>query len=181
VDGPHVRRRNKGLGVIFLYTGTGAGKTTNALGLALRCVGHGLKVVIIQFLKGRKDIGEYKIKEKLSPHYEIYQFGRRELIDLFNPTEEDKKLAKEGLAFAEKILEKKPHLLILDEINLAVAAGLLDVKEVIEFLEKVPQETDIVLTGRYAPPELINKADIVIMVTEVKMPRKPYTRIGITY
>lgn len=169
------------MGKIFLYTGTGAGKTTNALGLALRCVGHGLKVIMIQFLKGRKDIGEYKIKDRLSPEYEIYQFGREEFIDLFHPTEEDRKLALEGIRFAEKILDKKPHLLILDELNLATAAGLVSTEEVINLLNKVPEETDVVLTGRFAPPELINRADIVILVTEVKSTFKPYTRIGITY
>jgi len=109
------------LGHIYLYTGTGGGKTTNALGLALRSVGHRYKVVIIQFMKWWKNTGEYKIRRKLAPYYEIYQFGRKGWIGLNNLTEEDKKLAEEALEFTKKIVkEKKPHLLVLDEINLAV-------------------------------------------------------------
>ena len=170
------------MGLIFLYTGTGAGKTTNALGLALRCIGHGLKVIIIQFMKGRKDIGEYIIKDKLSPEYEIYQFGRPEWVNLRKPSEEDKRLAKEALKFAEKVtLEKKPFLLVLDEINLAVAINLISVEEVLSLLSKIPKETHVVLTGRYAPPELIDKADIVNLVVEVKYPRKLINIKGINY
>lgn len=167
--------------MIFLYTGTGTGKTTNALGLALRCVGHGLKVIIIQFLKGRREIGEFKVSSRLSPEYEIHQFGREEFIDLFNPTEVDKELAKRGLEFAREAIKRKPHLLVLDEINLAVAAGLIRVEEVLNLLDEIPHETDVVLTGRYAPPELINRADVVTVITDVKYPKEPYTRIGITY
>ncbi|MEM2849119.1 MAG: cob(I)yrinic acid a,c-diamide adenosyltransferase [Candidatus Bathyarchaeia archaeon] len=169
------------MGKIFLYYGTGAGKTTNALGLALRCVGHGLKAVIIQFMKGRKDIGEYQVMEKLKPHYEIYQFGRSGWVDLRNPSEEDKALARKGLEKAEEVLKSKPHLLVLDEICLAAFIGLIDTESVLKLLSKVPDETDVILTGRYCPPELINRADIVNMVVEVKAPREIYTRIGITH
>ena len=170
------------MGMVILYTGTGAGKTTNALGLALRSVGHGRKVVIIQFLKGRKEIGEYKIKDKLSPNYEIYQFGTEKFVNIFRPSEEDKRRAREGLEFARKVLkEKKPHLLVLDEVNLAVALGLLEVGEVLDLLDEVPEETDVVLTGRYAPPELIDRAEMVFVITEVKVPKRLYTRPGITY
>ena len=108
------------MGHIYLYTGTGGGKTVNALGLALRSVGHEHKVVIIQFLKWWKNTGEYKIREKLQPYYQIYQFGRYGWKGLDNLGEEDRRLTKEGLEFAKKVVkEKKTHLLILDEINLA--------------------------------------------------------------
>ena len=170
------------MGHIYLYTGTGGGKTTNALGLALRCVGHGLKVVIIQFMKWWKNIGEYKIKDKLAPYYEIYQFGREGWIGLGNLTEEDKRLAEKGLEFARKIVkEKRPHLLILDEINLAVYCKLLDVKEVLKFLDEIPEETHVILTGRFASKELIERADIVNEVVEIKAPEKFPTVIGIQY
>ena len=170
------------MGHIYLYTGTGGGKTTNALGLALRCVGHGLKVVIIQFMKWWKNIGEYKIKDKLAPYYEIYQFGREGWIGLGNLTEEDKRLAKKGLEFARKIIkEKRPHLLVLDEINLAVYCKLLDVKEVLKFLDEIPEETHVILTGRFASKELIERADIVNEVVEIKAPEKFPTVIGIQY
>ncbi|MCD6510621.1 MAG: cob(I)yrinic acid a,c-diamide adenosyltransferase [Thermoprotei archaeon] len=169
------------MGKIFLYYGTGAGKTTNALGLALRCVGHGLKVVIIQFMKGRKDIGEYLVKSRLEPEYEIYQFGRKGWVNLRNPSEEDKELARKGLEKAKEALSRRPHLLVLDEICLAAYIGLVDVQEVLRLLDEVPEETDVVLTGRYCPPELVNRADIVNMIVEVKAPRQIYTRIGITH
>ena len=96
-------------GTIYLYTGEGAGKTTNALGLALRCLGHGYKVVIIQFLKWWKNTGEYKFKKKM-PNYEVYQFGRKGWIGLTNLTEKDKQLCKKALNFAKKKAKEKPRL-----------------------------------------------------------------------
>lgn len=170
------------MGYLYLYTGNGGGKTTNALGLALRCVGHRQKVVIIQFLKWWRNTGEYKIRRKLAPYYEIYLFGRKGWHGLSNLGEEDKKLAKKALKFAEKIVkEKKPHLLVLDEINLAVHCGLIDVKEVLAFLDKIPKKTDVVLTGRYAPKELIERAEFVNEVVDVKHPEQTVTRKGIQY
>jgi len=170
------------MGHIYLYTGTGGGKTTNALGLALRSIGHGHKVVIIQFMKWWKNTGEYKIRKRLEPHYEIYQFGRKGWIGLSNLGEEDKKLAKKGLKFAERVMrEKKPHLLVLDEINLAVNCKLLEANEVLALLDKVPKKTDVVLTGRYASKELLERADFVNEIVDVKHPEKIPTTKGIQY
>lgn len=170
------------MGYIYLYAGTGGGKTTNALGLALRSIGHKRKVVIIQFLKWWKNTGEYKIMKRLSPYYEIYLFGRKGWKGLGTLGKKDKKLAKKGLKFAEKVVkEKKPHLLVLDEVNLAVYCKLLDVDEVIEFLDKLPKKTDVVLTGRYAPKELIEKADFVNEVVDVKHPKELVLTKGIQY
>jgi cob(I)alamin adenosyltransferase len=170
------------MGNIYLYTGTGAGKTANALGLALRSVGHKRKVIIIQFLKWWKNTGEYKIRKILAPYYEIYQFGRKGWHGLGNLGEEDKELAHKALRFAEKIVkEKKPHLLVLDEINLALHCKLLNVNEVLEFLDKVPKKTDVVLTGRFAPKELVNRAEFVNEVVDVKYPKKMVTTKGIQY
>jgi len=169
-------------GHIYLYTGTGGGKTTNALGLALRSVGHKRKVVIIQFLKWWKNTGEYKIRKLLAPYYEIYQFGRKGWHGLGNLGEEDKKLAQKALKFAEKVVkEKKPHLLVLDEINLALHCKLLDVKDVLAFLDKVPKKTDVVLTGRFAPRELVDRADFVNEIIDVKHPREMVTTKGVQY
>ena len=179
-----------------MYTGTGGGKTANALGLALRSLGHNKSVVIIQFFKWRKDIGEYMIKDKLAPLYEIYQFGRPAWLGEEEKTEEfagekfnvesvknhDKELAKKALEFAMQVLkEKKPHLLVLDEINLAVYWKLLEVKEVLELLDNVPKETTVVMTGRYAPQELIDKADFVNIIQDVKMPKHFKLTKGIQY
>lgn len=168
-------------GLVYLWTGIGAGKTASALGIALRQVGHKQKVVVIQFMKGRKDIGEYLVRNKLKPYYEIYQFGRKGWIDLKNPSKEDKELAKKGLAFAYKCLKKKPHLLILDEINLAVAIGLLSASEVIAFLDKVPAKTSVYMTGRYAPKALIDRADYATEFVTLKQPKKMIARKGIEY
>lgn len=169
------------MGYIYVYTGNGAGKTANALGLALRCIGHKKKVVIIQFLKWWKNTGEYKIRKKLYPYYEIYQFGRKGWIGLSNLNKEDKKLAEKGLKFAEKIIKKKPDLLVLDEINLALYCKLLDIKDVLKFLKKVPNKTTVVLTGRNAPKGLIEKADFVNEIKDVKHPKKIPTTKGIQY
>ena len=184
------------MGYIYLYTGTGGGKTANALGLALRSLGHNKSVVIIQFFKWRKDIGEYMIKDKLGPLYEIYQFGREAWLGEEEKTAEfagekfkvesikshDKQLAGKALEFATQVLkEKKPHLLVLDEINLAVYWKLLEVKEVLELLDNVPKETTVVMTGRYAPQELIDKADFVNVIQDVKMPKRFKLTEGIQY
>jgi len=183
------------LGYIYLYTGTGGGKTANALGLALRSVGHGKKVVIIQFFKWRKDIGEYMIRHKLAPLYEIHQFGRpvwlgkekkiqefgEDKFEVENVKNTDKELASKGLDFARKVLKKKPHLLVLDEINLAVHWNLLSVKDVLELLDDVPEETTVVMTGRYAGHELIDRADFVNIIKDTKMPKTFKLTEGIQY
>jgi cob(I)alamin adenosyltransferase len=170
------------VGYSYLYTGTGAGKTTNALGLALRSVDHKRKVVIIQFLKWWKNTGEYKIQNMLTPYYEIYQFGRRDWIGLGNLGEKDRKLAEKALKFAEKIAkQEKPDLLVLDEINLALHCKLLEAQQVLDLLDKIPEKTDVVLTGRYAPKELIDKVDFVNEVVDVKYPSEMVTTKGIQY
>lgn len=183
------------MGYVYLYLGTGGGKTTNALGLALRSVGHKKRVVIIQFFKWKKDIGEILVKDMLKPYYEIYQFGREawlgekeqtaefggERFDVESVKNQDKELAKKGLDFAARILKEKPHLLVLDEINLATQWNLLDVREVVELLSEVPAETTVVMTGRLAPKELVERADFVNLVQEVKMPRHFELTEGIQY
>lgn len=167
---------------IHLYIGNGEGKTTNAFGLALRAIGHGKKVTIIQFLKGRKNIGEYMIKRKfgkeLAKLYDIHQFGRKEFIDLKNPKKLDIELAKKGFEFAKKIIAKNnkknaPDLLVLDELALASAYGLIDVKLILKFLKDAPAKTTIIITGRKTPKELIKAAGLV---TEMKCIKHPYQK-----
>ena len=183
------------MGYVYLYYGTGGGKTANALGLALRSVGHGKSVVIIQFLKWKKDTGEYLIKDKLKPYYEIYQFGREawlgeedkvaefggEKFNIESPKSQDKALARKALDFARKVLKRKPHLLVLDEISLATQWKLLEVKDVLKLLDSVPEETTVVMTGRSAPKELIDRADFVNVVQEIKMPKRFELTEGIQY
>lgn len=184
------------MGYIYLYTGTGAGKTAAALGLALRSVGHNKKTVIIQFCKWRKDTGEYLMKDKLGKLYEIHQFGREVWLGKEGKTEEfggekfkvegvtdrDRELAEDALSFAANIMqEKKPHLLVLDEVNLAAHWKLLDTGKVLELLSNVPRETTVVMTGRYAPQELVDRADFVNVVQDIKMPKKFKLTEGIQY
>lgn len=184
------------MGYIYLYIGTGGGKTTNALGLALRTVGHNKRAIIIQFCKWRKDIGEYLIKDKLKGYYEIYQFGRKawlgkeektfefggEIFKVEAITDSDKLQARKGLLLAEQLLvQKTPHLLVLDEIGLAAYLGLIDVNEVLNLLNKVPEETTVVMTGRYSPQEFLDRADFVNVIQDVKMPKNFQITQGIQY
>jgi len=156
--------------MIQVYTGEGKGKTTAAFGLALRALGNGKKVVIVQFMKGRKDVGELKMGAKLQG-LEIHQFGRPEFVDPMNPLPIDFELAKEGLKFAQRALkEKKPDLLILDEVNVALKFGLLKTADVLALLKSAPKNMEIVLTGRGAPKEIIEKADLVTEMKEVTHP-----------
>lgn len=171
------------MGFIHLYTGNGEGKSITAFGLALRAVGHGYKVIIVQFMKGRKDIGEYKIKDRLAPNYEIRQFGREEFVDLERPSPIDYILARRAINFAKKALRQKPRLLILDEINLAVSIGLVELGDVLDLLSNIPESTTVVLTGRNAPGNLIERADLVTEMREIKHPwrRGVQARRGIEY
>ena len=169
------------MGYVYLYTGEGAGKTTNALGVALRSVGHGLRVIIIQFLKGRKDIGEYLIRDKLSPEYEIYQFGTDHFVNFENPQKEDIKKAREGLNFAKEKLKTAPNLLILDEINRVVHHNMIPINEILQFLEQIPEQTTVILTGRYAPTEFYERADFVNEIHDIKHPENIALKRGIQY
>ncbi len=167
---------------VYLWTGLGWGKTTSALGVALRAIGHGHNAVIVQFMKGWGDaIGEYRIRHKLAPLYEIYQFGTKEWINLKKPSAKDKGRARKALEFAKKKAKEKPFLLILDEINFACAIGLIKTADVIRFLDTIPAEVHVYLTGRYAPPELVWRADYVNEIVMVKGPKKLRGEKGIDY
>lgn len=171
------------LGKIHVYTGEGQGKTQAALGLALRALGRGLKVIIIQFMKGT-DSGENLVQKKLAPDYEIYRFGRAKFIKKGEPEKEDIKLAKEGLAFALEVTKtRQPDILILDEINVALDFGLLQVTEVLKFLDKIPKGIEIILTGRNAKKEIIDRADLVTDMKKIKhyYDQGLQARLGIEY
>lgn len=162
---------------VYLWTGLGWGKTTSALGVCLRQAGHNQKAVVIQFMKGWGDkLGEVKVMDKLKPYYKIYQFGKKDWVDLKNPSEEDKNRAKKALEFAKEILERdKPNLLVLDEVNLACHIGLLKAQDVINFCDQSTPPTFIYLTGRYAPKELVKRADFA---TEISIIKKSTSIVG---
>ena len=162
-------------GLIQVYTGEGKGKTTCAFGLALRAVGQGFHVYIIQFLKGQ-DTGELQAAQRLAPELTLKGFGRPVLINLRNPAPEDLALAREALDLARQVVAAGDHdLVILDEINVAMAYNLVSLEEVLDLLRRRPPWVEVVLTGRGAPADLITAADLV---TEM-VPRKHYWEAGI--
>lgn len=166
-------------GNIFLITGNGVGKTTAALGAALRACGHRQGVVMVQFMKGRKDIGEFKIQNQLKT-FKVFQFGRKQFVDLKHPELEDMKLAAKGLDFVRK-MKKWPEVLIIDELNLAISTGMLKAEEVIAVLNKIPAKCNVFITGRYASPKLMEYADYVNEILLIKAPKEMKTRKGIEF
>ncbi|MBN2028336.1 MAG: cob(I)yrinic acid a,c-diamide adenosyltransferase [Actinobacteria bacterium] len=162
------RLRDESTGMIQVYTGDGKGKTTAALGQALRAIGHGMKVFMVQFMKGRT-YGELLTCERCLPELTIVMSGRDEFVKKGEPEEVDLRMAREGFELAKKVVAEGGHdMLILDEINVAVDYGLLPLQEVLDFLRSCPLEMEIVCTGRYAAQEIIDLADLVSEVREVK-------------
>lgn len=162
-------------GLIQVYTGNGKGKTTAAMGLALRAIGAGLKVFMIQFMKGRR-YSEIDAIEQI-PEFEVRQFGRDEFVSKKNPEQIDINSAHEGLSFAHSIISGGKHdIVILDEINVALDFKLIPLKEVLNIISDKPKHVEIICTGRYAPPELIAKADLVTDIGEVKHPYQQGTK-----
>lgn len=157
--------------MVHVYTGDGKGKTTAALGLALRVIGHGGKVFMLQFMKGSKNYGEIKAAEKYLPDLTIVQSGQESFVSKEEPAEIDIRLALEGLALAKKVVAENYYdLVILDEINVALDFKLVPLKDVLELIKNKPEEMELVLTGRYAPREIIEMGDVVSNVTLVNHP-----------
>jgi cob(I)alamin adenosyltransferase len=156
-------------GYIQVYTGRGKGKTTAALGVALRAAGHGLKSYIGQFLKGQ-DYGELHSIHKLSEWITLEQFGRKGFIHVTkDPDQEDFDRAKSGLKKClEAMLSGKYTIIVLDEVNVAMHFKLITEKDIHDFLDKKPDNIEVILTGRYAPDSLIERADLVTEMKEIK-------------
>jgi cob(I)alamin adenosyltransferase len=154
-------------GYVHIYTGDGKGKTTAALGLALRAAGAGMKVFIAHFLKG-KTSSEFIPLAKLSDSITFAQYGRDCLIK-DKPTEEDTALAQHGLAESRQaIMSGRYDLVILDEANVAVWFALLSVDDLLDLIKKKPEYVELVFTGRKADPKLIEAADLVTEMKEIK-------------
>ncbi|MDI3472719.1 MAG: cob(I)alamin adenosyltransferase [Thermotogaceae bacterium] len=157
------------LGLIQVYTGDGKGKTTAALGLALRAYLHGFKVAFIQFMKGT-NYGEDRIS-KLLPGFHLEKFGRKEFVNPESPDPRDIDEAKKALYRCKELaFSGEFDLLVMDEINVAMTFKLISVEEVLDFLKSKPSNLEIVLTGRYAPKEIIEIADLVSEIKEIKHP-----------
>lgn len=153
-------------GVIQVYMGDGKGKTTAAFGQAIRAAGNGFKVKIIQFMK---NIESGEIKFLGGSDIEIAQYGRDQFVRRENLADIDFQLARKGLEEARASLHDF-DLLILDEINVVLDFGLLKVGEVLEVLDEKPETTELILTGRNPPKEIIDRADLVSEVKKIKHP-----------
>lgn len=190
-------------GLVEIYTGNSKGKTTCAMGLALRAVGHGFKVYVIQFMKGSTYTGELYSSQRLSPNLEIVQFGRGcpsaaliksgfakctgcgQCFAKGKGQLEDKNIAAMAYSHAKEILTSDDYdIVILDEINNCLKYELVTVQQILDLIELKPERVELVMTGRYFPPEeIIDAADLV---TEMKQIKHPYekgisSRRGVEY
>ena len=160
-------------GLIIVYTGKGKGKTTAALGIALRATGYEKKTCMIQFIKGSWHYGEMDSSKRLEPEFEMVAVGKGfvGIIDDKSSKEDHEKVAKEAIRVSnEKIQSGKYDIVILDEINYAVNLNLISLDDVLELIKSKPKEVDLVLTGNYAKDEIIKIADLVTEMREIKHP-----------
>lgn len=178
-------RRHQDRGYTVVLTGNGKGKTTSALGMAMRAIGQGLKVAVLQFIKGSWRYGELETAARLAPDLIIRPLGEGFVhVDPEHPDSKDVACAERGWRICkEALLSGEYDMVVLDEINVAVSYGLLRVEEVVEVLDRRPSHVHVVLTGRDAPAAFIEIADLVTEMVEVKHPyRKGITaRKGIEF
>jgi cob(I)alamin adenosyltransferase len=157
-------------GLVQVFTGDGRGKTSAAIGTVVRAVGHGFKVCIVFFMKGNYPYGERSILSRL-PNVTMESFGSEEFVDPANVKPEEKEQAKRALAAArEAVLSGDYDLVVLDEVNLAVAFNLIEVEEVLKLIEDRPEGVELILTGRRADGKLVKSADLVTEMLKIKHP-----------
>ena len=155
-------------GLVQVYTGNGKGKTTAAFGQALRAIGHGYRVCIIQFMKGRK-YGEFLAAERRLPNLTIHLAGLDSFVMRENPAPLDIELARRGLDLARRAIASGDYdMVIMDEINVAADFRLVPLDDIIDLIRNKPAPVDLILTGRYAPPEIVAIADTVSEITEIR-------------
>lgn len=157
-------------GLVQVYTGDGKGKTSAAFGLALRAVGRGLRVCMVQFIKGGFDYGELYVVDGL-PNFTLKAFGRGKFITESPPSKEDIDLAEQAFdAAKEVVLKGEYEVVILDEVNVAMKLALVNEEEVLELIRNKPKHVELVLTGRYASNRIIDAADLVTEFKKIKHP-----------
>ncbi|HHS14487.1 MAG TPA: cob(I)yrinic acid a,c-diamide adenosyltransferase [bacterium] len=169
--------------MIHVYSGPGKGKTTAALGLALRACGHGWRVRMICFMKGDPNYGEVIVSGSI-PNFELIQSGLPAFVKKGEPSDEDLRLARKGFELAKKTArDNDVDMLILDEINVAVDYGLIPLEEVVEYIKNKPVNMELVLTGRYAHLQIVKLADLATEMLEIKHPFQQgmQSREGIDY
>lgn len=168
-----MNEKQEKIGLVVVYTGDGKGKTTAALGICIRAVGYDMSIAIVQFVKGSWHCGELDGIKKLSPNVELFTGGKGfvGISDDDLPHEEHVKAARDTFKFAEELIESgKYDIVILDELNVAVSLGLINIGDVLSLLDKKPDKMDIVITGRDAHKDLIERADLVTEMKEIKHP-----------
>ncbi|HEV3164461.1 MAG TPA: cob(I)yrinic acid a,c-diamide adenosyltransferase [Isosphaeraceae bacterium] len=166
----HDAKRRKGL--IIVNTGDGKGKTTAALGLAFRALGSGFKVFMVQYIKGKWKTGEKKLADRLAPDIEIRPMGDGFTWDTQNPAQDIATTLKIWEVSKEAITSGRYDIVILDEINVVMKLGYLDPKIVVTFLKGRDPRQHVVLTGRGAPPEIVELGDVVSEIVPIKHPYK---------
>lgn len=160
-------------GLVIVYTGKGKGKTTAALGIALRATGHSLRTCMIQFIKGSWHYGEMSSSKKLEPEFELTAVGKGfvGILDDSSPKEAHEDVAREAARISkEKMLSGNYDIVILDEINYAVNLGLVPVETVLDLIRSRPERVSLVLTGNHARQEVMDAADLVTEMREIKHP-----------
>ncbi|MGB0855645.1 MAG: cob(I)yrinic acid a,c-diamide adenosyltransferase [Nitrosopumilus sp.] len=160
-------------GLTIVYTGKGKGKTTAALGIALRAIGYEKKICMIQFIKGSWHYGEMDSSKRLEPEFEMIAIGKGfvGIIDDKSSKDDHEKIAKEAIRISnEKIHSGNYDIVILDEVNYAINLNLISVNDVLSLIKSKPGELDLILTGNYAKPQIIEIADLVTEMREIKHP-----------
>jgi cob(I)alamin adenosyltransferase len=157
-------------GLVQVFTGNGKGKTTAAVGTIVRAAGHGLKVCLISFMKGTYTYGEYKTLSQI-PNVEIEQFGLRKFTDPAKIKSAEKEQAKAALVAARKAVAGGDYdLVVMDEVNVAVCYNLVGLDKIITLIKDKPLHVELILTGRYADPKLLEIADLVTEMVKIKHP-----------
>jgi cob(I)alamin adenosyltransferase len=178
---PHQERQ----GLIIVYTGDGKGKTTAALGIAVRAIGYNWRVLMVQFIKGDWKYGELEGYKKLKPNFTLKPMGKGfvKILGDKKPLKVHKEAAKKALGYIQENMDKNYDIVIMDEVHVAIKEGLIKVEDVLEVLKNKPSYLHIILTGRSAPKEIISAADLVTEMSEIKHPFKKgiLAQAGIDY
>ncbi|MGF1534895.1 MAG: cob(I)yrinic acid a,c-diamide adenosyltransferase [Elainellaceae cyanobacterium] len=170
VQEQRVAERNREKGLIIVHTGNGKGKTTAALGMVVRSLGHGYRVAIVQFIKGAWEPAEKAVLSQWEDQLEFHALGEG---FTWETQDRDRDIAKAEAAWGKAlsfIVNPEVKLTLLDEVNIALKLGYLSVAQVTDGLAQKPEDSHVILTGRGAPPELIEQADLVTEMTLVKHP-----------
>ena len=160
-------------GLVVVFTGRGKGKTTAALGIVLRSVGHGYRVAMIQFIKGEWYYGELTSSKRLEPEFEMIATGKGfvGMLDDDHPIQAHQNAPQEAVSIAkERLSSDRYEVIILDEINYAAKLNLISVQDILDVINAKPKRTTLILTGNYATQEIIDKADLVTEMIEIKHP-----------